>query len=122
MSHFIVKSMRPWAGVTTTRKPALGPHATRVVEQAWERDVIAEHHFDLTFQVGWIGWHVIVSLCRTVSHNVNTLLLQCTPDLFNLLLIHATNANATVDLAVTVLNNFELKRDTVQPENYLPAQ
>lgn len=60
--------------------------------------------------------------CRTVSHNVNTVLLQCAPNLFNLLLIHTTNANATVDITITVLNNFELKRDTVQAKNYLSAQ
>lgn len=60
--------------------------------------------------------------CHTVSHNVNTMLLQCAPNLFNLLLIYTTNANATINLTVTVLHDFELKRDTVQPKNYLPAQ
>lgn len=61
-------------------------------------------------------------LTRTASHNINTALLQCAPNLFNLLLIHASNTNTTVDITITVLNNFELKRDTIQAKNYLPAQ
>ena len=69
----------------------------------------------------WTYWYV-ANLCRTVSHNVNTPLLQCAPNLLNLLLIHTTNTNATVDLAVTVLHNFELKRDAVQAKNDFPAQ
>ncbi len=36
---------RARASVTTTRKPAPGTHATRVVERARERDAIAESHF-----------------------------------------------------------------------------
>lgn len=43
---------RAVAGVTTTRKPAPGPHATRIVERARERNTVTEHHLDLTFQVG----------------------------------------------------------------------
>ena len=58
----------------------------------------------------------------TVSHNVNTALLQCAPNLFNLLLVHTTNANTTVNITLTVLKNFELKRDTVQTKNDFPAQ
>lgn len=61
------------------------------------------------------AWHAI-------SHNVNTTPLQCAPNLFNLLLIHATNTDTTIDLTVTVLHNFELKRDTVQTKNDFPAQ
>lgn len=108
------------ASVTTTKKTTLRAYTTRVIERARKRDTVAKTHFqsDLSNLVG----RYVVSLCRTVSHNVNTVLLQCAPNLFNLLLIHTTNTNATVNLAVTVLNNFELKRDTVQPENYLPAQ
>ena len=69
-----------------------------------------------------VGWCVAVSHCHTVSHNVNTALLQRAPNLLNLLLIHTTNANTTVNLAVAVLHNFELKHDTVQPKNDFPAQ
>lgn len=109
--------------MTTTKEPVLGPHAARVVERAGERDTIAERHFDLTFQIGWVGMLACCCYpCRTVSHNVNTVLLQCAPNLFNLLLIHTSNADATVDITITVLNNFELKRDTVQAENDFPAQ
>lgn len=36
---------RARASMTTTRKPAPGPHATRVVERAGERDAIVESHF-----------------------------------------------------------------------------
>lgn len=57
-----------------------------------------------------------------ISHNVNTVLLQCAPNLLNVPLIHASNTNATVNLSVTVLNNFELKTDTVQTKNDFPAQ
>lgn len=75
-----------------------------------------------TFHVGWVDQYVAVSHCHAISHNVNTVLLQCAPNLFNLLLIHTTNANATVDITITVLNNFEIKRDTVQTKNDFPAQ
>lgn len=108
--------------MTTTRKPAPGAHATRVVERARKRDAIAERHFDLTFQVGWVSWYVAVSPCHAISHNVNTVLLQCAPNLLNILLIRTTNANAAIDITITVLNDFELKRDPVQAKNYLPAQ
>lgn len=108
-------------GVTTTREPVLGAHAARVVEQGGERDAVAESHFRSNLS-SWMGWYVIASLCHTVSHNVDTTLLQCAPNLFNLLLIHTTNANATIDITITVLNNFELKCDTVQTKNDLPAQ
>ena len=69
-----------------------------------------------------VGWHVIVGPCRTVSQNVNAILFQYAPNLLNIIHIHASNADTTLDLAVTVLNDFELKRDTVQPKNDLPAQ
>lgn len=108
---------RPLNRETLNDRPTL---TTRVVKRARKRNAIAETHFrsDLS---RWMGWYV-AGLCHTVSHNVNTMLLQRAPNLLNLLLIHTTNANATVNLTVTVLNNFELKRDTVQPENYFPAQ
>lgn len=111
---------RTSASVTITRRPMLGPHATRVVERARERDAIAKTHFQSNLS-HWTYWYV-AGLCHTVSYDVNTMLLQCAPNLFNLLLIHATNANTTVNLAITVLNNFELKRDTVQTKNDFPAQ
>lgn len=75
-----------------------------------------------THQIKWVGISLLASVTYTVSHNINTVLLQYAPNLFNLLLIHASNTNATVDIAVTVLHDFELKRDTIQTENYLPAQ
>lgn len=108
------------AGVTTTRKPVPGPHATRVVERPRKRDAIAERHFQSNLSC-WTYWYV-TGLCRTVLYDVNTVLLQCAPNLFNLLLIHTTNANATVNITITFLNNFEIKCDTVQAKNYLPAQ
>ena len=109
------------AATTTAREPVLGAHATRVIERARKRDAIAESHFQSNLS-SQVGWYVAVSHCCTVSHNVNTVLLQCAPDLFNLLLIHTTNANAAVNLTVTVLNNFELERDTVQAKNDFPTQ
>lgn len=83
--------------------------------------MVAESYFrsDLS---RWVGWYVAASHYHAISHNVNTVLLQRAPNLLNLLLAHTTNANATVNLTVTVLHNFELKRDTVQAENDLPAQ
>lgn len=112
---------RTSASVTTTRKPALRPHATRLVERAGKWNTVAKTHFQSDLS-NLVGWHVAVSHCHAISHNVNTVLLQCAPNLLNLLLIHTTNANATVDLAITVLNNFKLKRDTVQAKNDFPAQ
>lgn len=61
-------------------------------------------------------------LCRTISDDVNTFLLQHATNFLNIIHIHAGNTDAALELTVTVLNNFELKRDTVQPENDLPAQ
>ena len=60
--------------------------------------------------------------CHITLDDVNTPLLQYAPNLLNIIHIHASNTDTTLDLAVTVLNNFELKRDTVQTENDLPAQ
>ena len=94
--------------MTTMMKPAPGAHATRIVERARERDAVMESHFQSNLSC-WMGWYVAVSPCHAISHNVNTILLQCAPNLFNLLLIHTTNTNAAVNLTVTVLNNFKLK-------------
>lgn len=44
--------------VISIRKPVPWPHAARAVERAQERDVIVDRHFDLTFQVGRVGWLV----------------------------------------------------------------
>lgn len=111
--------------MTTTMEPMLGPHTARAVERARERDTIAESHFQSDLS-SWMGrlvcWYVAVSRCHAVSHNVNVVLLQYTPNLLNIIHIHAGNTNATVDIAVTVLNDFKLKRDTVQTENDLPTQ
>lgn len=111
---------RAEASATTTRKPVPGAHTARVVERARERDTVAESHFqsNLSCRTYWY----VAGLCHTISYNVNTVLLQCAPNLFNLLLIHTTNTNTTVNITITVLNNFELKRDTVQAKNYLPSQ
>lgn len=109
------------ASVTTTRKPVPGAHAARVVERSGQRDTVTKTHFQSNLS-SRVGWYIVVRPCHAISHNVNTVLLQCAPNLFNLLLIHATNTNATVNLTVTVLHNFELKRDTVQTKNDFPAQ
>lgn len=109
------------AGVTTTRKPALRAYTARVVERARKRNTVAKTHFQSDLS-NLMGWYVAVSHCHAISHNVNTVLLQRTPNLFNLLLIHTTNTNATVNLTITVLHDFKLKRDTVQTENDFPAQ
>lgn len=53
---------------------------------------------------------------------VNAFLLQYALNRLNILLILAGNTNVTLDLAVTVLKNFELKRDTIQTENDVPAR
>lgn len=70
----------------------------------------------------WMGWYVVADLCRTVLYDVNALLLQHAPNLLNIIHIHASNADAALELAVTVFNDFELKRDAVQPENDFSAQ
>ena len=62
------------------------------------------------------------NLRHTVSYEVNAILLQYASNLLNVPLIHAGNANGTVNLTVTVLHNFKLKRDTVQTKNDFPAQ
>ena len=109
------------AATATTRGPVLGAHAARVVEGPGERDAITKTHFrsNLSCQV---GWYVIVGLCNIALDDVNVVLLQHLPDLLNIIHIHASNTNATLNLAVTVLNDLELKSDTVQTENDLPAQ
>lgn len=83
--------------------------------------------FSQTLQVqsnpsSWVSQYVIVDLCRTTLDDVNTVLFQHAADLLNIIHIHAGNADTTFDLAVTVLNNFKLKRDAVQTKNDLPAQ
>lgn len=69
-----------------------------------------------------VGWPVVIYLCHAVSYDVNTILLQYAPNLLNIIHIHASNADAALEIAFTVLNDFELKRDTVQAENDFPAQ
>lgn len=90
-----------------------GPHG-----QTRKRGTVAERHFQSNLS-RCTSWHVVG---RPISHNVNTVLLQRAPNLLNLLLIHTTNTNATVDLTVTVLHDFKLKRDTIQTKNDFPAQ
>lgn len=109
------------ASVTTTRKPVLRAYTARAVERPRKRDTVTKTHFQSDLS-NLVGWYVVITPCHTVSYEVNTILFQHAPNLFNLLLIHATDANAAVNLTVTVLNNFELKRDAVQPKNDFPAQ
>lgn len=85
-----------------------------------ERDAVTESYFQSNLS-HWTYWYVAGLYC-TVLYDVNVILFQYAPNLLNVLLIHTTNANATVDITITVLNNFELKRDTIQTKNYLPAQ
>lgn len=61
-------------------------------------------------------------LRRTVLEDVNAILLQHATNLLNIIYIHAGDANATLDLAITVLNDLELECDAIQAENDLPAQ
>lgn len=103
---------------TTTREPAPAPHTARVVERTRKRDTVAERHFQSN-----------LSRCTsrrgvgsTVSYKVNAFLLQYALNRFNILLILASNANVALDLAVTALKNFELKRDTIQTENDVSAR
>lgn len=106
------------AGVTTTRNPALRTHTTRIVERTRKRNAVAETHFNQNLS-RQMDWYVVY---RTVLYDVNTPLLQHATDLLNILHIHAGNANAAIDLAVTVLKNLELECDTVQTKNDFPAQ
>lgn len=96
-------------------------HPEHAIERARERDTVAESHFQSNLS-HWTHWYVAVSHCHTVSYEVNAFLLQHALNRLNILLILAGNANVTLDLAVTVLKNFELKRDTIQTENDVPAR
>lgn len=111
---------RAGATATTTRDPTLGAHAARAVERAGERNAVTESQFQSNLS-RWTYWYV-ADLCCTVSYDVNTVLLQHAPNLFSLPRIHTGNTNATVDIAVTMLNNFDLKRDTVQTKNNFPTR
>lgn len=108
------------ASVTTTRKPMLRAYTTRVVERAGKRNTIAETNFKSDLSC-WVNRYV-ASLYCTVLYDVNVVLFQHTPNLLNILHSHASNDDAAVDLTVTVLNNFDFKRDTVQTKNDFPAQ
>lgn len=65
-----------------------------------------------------LSWYVVR---RTVLYDINTILLQHAPNLLNILHIHTGNTNTALDLAITVLNDLDLKQDTVQTENNFPA-
>lgn len=112
---------RASTGATTTRNPILGAHTARVVERARKQNTITKTHSQSNLS-GWMGWHAIVNPCRTVSYEVNAFLLQHALNRLNIPLILAGDANVTLDLAVTVLKNFELERNTIQAENYMPAR
>lgn len=60
--------------------------------------------------------------CHTVSQDVNALLFQYAPNLLDIIHINAGDTDMALDLTITVLNNFDLKRDTVQTKNDFPAQ
>ena len=109
---------RTSASATTTREPVLGAHTARVVEQTRKRDTVTERHFrsNLSHCTSWC----VVG--RTVSYEVNAFLLQYALNRLNILLILAGNTNVTLDLAVTVLKNFELERNTIQTKNDVPAR
>ena len=109
---------RAAAGMTTTRNPPFRAHATRVVERARKRNTITKPHFQFNLSCQAV-WYVV---CHSVLYDVNTPLLQHTPNLLNILHIQAGNADAALDLAVAVLHDFKLKRDTVQTKNDFPAQ
>ena len=104
--------------VTTMGKPIPVAHTARAVKQTRKRDTVAERHFQSN-PSHCTSWHVIG---HTVSYEINTLLLQYALNRLNILLILAGNADITLDLAVTVLKNFELKRDTIQTKNDMPAR
>lgn len=109
------------AGATTTRNPIPRAHTARVVKRAGKRNTAAKTHFQSNLS-SQVGWHVIVNLCCTVLDDVNAFLLQHAPNLLNILHIHASNTNATPNLAITMLNDLNLKRDAVQTKNDFPAQ
>lgn len=66
-----------------------------------------------------MGWYAV---SHAVLDEVNAIDLQYAPNLLNIIHIHTSNANAALELTITVLNNFDLKRDTIQPENDFPTQ
>ena len=86
----------------------LRSYTARVVERAGERNTVTKTHFQSDLS-NLVGWYVIVGLCHAVSYDVNTILLQHAPNLLNILHIHTSNTNAALNLAVTVLNDLELK-------------
>lgn len=85
----------------------LRAHAARVVERARKRDTVAETHFQSDLS-NLVGWYVVISPSHTISYEINAFLLQYALNRLNILHVNAGNANATVNLAVTVLNNFKL--------------
>ena len=105
-------------GVTTTRKPVLRAHTALVIERTGDRNTVAESHFqsNLSRCTSWRG------VGHTVSYEINAFLLQYALNRLNILLILTGNANVTLDLAVTVLKNFELKRNTIKTENDVSAR
>ena len=111
---------RVGAAMTTTREPVLGAHAARVVERARERDAVTETHFKSDLS-SWVGRYV-AGLYRTVLYDVNVVLFQYAPNFLSILRIHASNADAALDLAVTVLNDLNLERDAIQTKNDFSTQ
>lgn len=88
---------------------------------AREWNTVAKPYFQSDLS-NLVGWYVVISLYHTVSYEVNAFPFQYALNRLNILLILAGNTNATPDLAITVLKNFKLKRDTIQTENDVPAR
>ena len=119
--------MRPHAPRATTKRMTRrqsengrpNPHALTQTERTGHQDAVTKTHFQSKpFKLSGL----IVNPCLTVSDNINTFLLQRTPNLLNILHFHTGNTDAAIDIAVTMLNDFELKRDAIQAKDDFPAQ
>lgn len=81
----------------------------------------AQTHFQSNLSDRMVQY-VAIGLCHAVSYEINAVLFQHAPNLLDILHIHAGNTDTTLDPAITVLNNFKLKRDTIQTKDDFPAQ
>ena len=97
-----------------------GPHmVTSTIPRSHGTADVMSVQFSGTFRIGRVGMSL---LCHTALDDVNAILFQHTPNLLNIIHIHAGDTDTTVDITVTVLNDLELKRDTIQTKNDFPAQ
>ena len=110
-----------------SRHVSPSPPEHRVMGHMWSRPpprtitrqrTRCQSDFNPTLHV-WVG---VSLLCRAVLDDVDTVLFQHTPNLLNILHIHAGNTDTALDPTVTMLKNFDLKRDAVQTKNNFPAQ